>query len=134
MFYYNANLHFIRMMNIDKFGHHVHKRMRVLDPLECISFNKALFQNESGDYDLKQRRLKGLKLAVDADEAVNKAYVDQNNNIYCKREDFLAELKSIKTQISLMQQQLSQKCSKVDASNIIKDQIVTLRDLMTKPI
>lgn len=128
MFYYHSNLLFTYMMNIDKFGHHVHKRMRVLDPIELLPFSKALFQNESGDYDIKQRRLKGLKLAVDDDEAVSKAYVDQNNTLLCQKQDFLAELRSIKTEINLLQKQLSQKCSMVDVGNIIKDQIISLRD------
>lgn len=121
-------------MNIDKFGHHVHKRMRVSDPVELIPLNKVLFRNESGDYDLKSSRLKGLKLAVSADEAVNKEYVDQNNNLYCRKEDILLELTSIKSQINLLQKQLTQKCSRVDVGNMIKDHLVALRDLVTNPL
>lgn len=119
-------------MNVDKFGHHVHKRLRVLDPLECpcTQWDRVLLQNESGDYDLKHRRLKGLKFAVAADEAVTKEYVDQNNKLYCKNEDFLHELKSIKTQIQILQKQLVDKCTRVDVSKMILEQIVTLRDIV----
>lgn len=119
------------MMNIDKFGHHVHKRMRVLDSLEFTPLTKTLSQNEVGDYDLKQRRLKGLKLPIEGDEAVSKEYLDQSYNLYCKKEDFLAELTSIKAELSLLQEQLHRKCSKVDVSNMIKDHIVDLRDHLT---
>lgn len=119
-------------MNIDKFGHHVHKRMRVLDPVEFTPLAKALYQNEVGDYDLKQRRLKGLKLAVDGDEAVSKEYLNLNNSLYCKKEDFLAEIRSIKTEINLLNSQLNHKCSKVDVGNMIKDHIVALRDKVTQ--
>lgn len=51
-------------MNIDKFGHHVHKRLR--QP-----------QETTGDIDLHSAKIKGLKSPTSADEAVNKAYVDQ---------------------------------------------------------
>ncbi|KAG7294967.1 hypothetical protein JYU34_015123 [Plutella xylostella] len=115
-------------MNIDKFGHHVHKRLRAMDSFEFTLSNKVLVQNESGDYDLRQSRLKGLQLAVAADEAVNKEYVDQNNKLFCKKHNCLTELKSIKAQIQQLQKQLGDKCSSTDVSNMIKDHIVGLRD------
>ncbi len=62
-------------MNVDKFGHHIHKRMRFSELLE---FNgNALLKSESGDFDLKKCRLRGIRSPVDPDDAVNKDYVDR---------------------------------------------------------
>lgn len=62
-------------MNIDKFGHHIHKRMRFSELLE---FNEnALLKSESGDFDLKKSRLRGIRSPVDTDDAINKDYVDR---------------------------------------------------------
>lgn len=65
-------------MNIDKFGHHIHKRMRLLDLIDFK--DNALIRSEAGDYDLKSARLKGLKPPIDMGDAVNKKYVDYHNN------------------------------------------------------
>lgn len=62
-------------MNVDKFGHHIHKRMRFSELLE---FNEnALLKSESGHFDLKKSRLKGIRSPVETDDAVNKDYVDR---------------------------------------------------------
>lgn len=62
-------------MNVDKFGHHIHKRMRFSELLE---FNEnALLKSESGDFDLKKSRLKGIRSPIETDDAVNKDYVDR---------------------------------------------------------
>lgn len=62
-------------MNVDKFGHYIHKRMRLS---ELIEFNEnALLKSASGEFDLKFSKLKGVKPPIDADDAVNKNYVDQ---------------------------------------------------------
>lgn len=62
-------------MNIDKFGHHIHKRLRFSELLE---FNEnALLKSESGDFDLKESRMRGIRSPVDTDDAVNKDYVDR---------------------------------------------------------
>lgn len=63
-------------MNVDKFGHHVHKRLR----LGNLS-DEALVKSEGGDYNLHSSRLKGVKLPVTPDDAVNKQYVDHINTI-----------------------------------------------------
>lgn len=64
-------------MNIDKFGHHVHKRMRLS---ELFEFNEnALIKSESGEFDLKSSRLGGIRSPIEPDDAVNKSYVDQIN-------------------------------------------------------
>lgn len=61
-------------MNVDKFGHHVHKRLRVSDYIGAL--NDTLNKAETGYYDLKQTRLRGLPVPVSEDEAVNKEFVD----------------------------------------------------------
>jgi hypothetical protein len=62
-------------MNVDKFGHHVHKRLRVSDISE---FNhKALLRTENGDFDLQSARLKGVEFPVSPKDAVNKQYFHQ---------------------------------------------------------
>lgn len=62
-------------MNVDKFGHYIHKRLRLS---EIFEFNdNALLKSESGEFDLKSSILKGVRSPLDADEAANKEYVDQ---------------------------------------------------------
>lgn len=64
-------------MNIDKFGHHVHKRMRLS---ELFDFNeKALIKSDNGDFDVKTLRLRGIRSPKEADDAANKDYVDHLN-------------------------------------------------------
>lgn len=61
-------------MNIDKFGHHIHKRLRFSEFIDTR--NDTLVKTDAGHYDLKSSKLKGLSSPNEADEAVNKAYVD----------------------------------------------------------
>lgn len=62
-------------MNIDKFGHHIHKRLRVS---EIFDFHdKALLKKDSGEYDLQLSKLKGVMRPQFPDEAVNKEYLDE---------------------------------------------------------
>lgn len=115
-------------MNIDKFGHHVHKRLRmstVHDPI-----NKGLLLNDAGQYDLKQQsRLIGLQKPLTPDEAVNKDYVDQNSKLFCNKHDIFDEIKSIKSQLQLLQKQLEEKCTRVDVQNIFKEHLLAIRDI-----
>lgn len=60
-------------MNIDKFGHHVHKRLRVS---ELFDFDDLVKKTETGEVDLKSSYLKGLPSPKSRDHAVNKEYVD----------------------------------------------------------
>lgn len=62
-------------MNIDKFGHHIHKRLRLSEYIDTI--NDTLKKCETGEYDLKSSKLKGLSSPDKDDEAVNKAYLDK---------------------------------------------------------
>lgn len=71
-------------MNIDKFGHHVHKRLRLSEVSEFK--NKALLRSDNGDYDLQSSRLKGVADPSSPDDAANKQYVDRlARNIYDKK-------------------------------------------------
>lgn len=60
-------------MNIDKFGHHVHKRLRVS---ELFDFDDIVKKTETGEVDFKSSYLKGIPLPKSRDHAVNKEYVD----------------------------------------------------------
>lgn len=62
-------------MNIDKFGHHVHKRLRLTEYIDTL--NDYLVKSDTGYYDLKSSKLKGLSFPNEDDEAVNKAYMDK---------------------------------------------------------
>lgn len=62
-------------MNIDKFGHHVHKRLRLSEFTDILT--NTLIRTDAGDFDLKSSRLKGLQSPEKDDEAVNKEYVDK---------------------------------------------------------
>lgn len=73
-------------MNIDKFGHHVHKRLRQSGNIE-------------GDIDLRHARLKGLKLPRSSDEATNKAYVDQLIKSIPSRLEIYDDLRKIQNQV-----------------------------------
>lgn len=79
-------------MNVDKFGHHVHKRLRVLDFFDI--YNEALIKSDSGDFDLKQKRLRGLKNPVFEDEAVNKQFLDFTLKQYYTKKEFDSRVKT----------------------------------------
>lgn len=66
-------------MNIDKFGHHVHKRLRFAESF--VNCDETLRKSDGGDFDLHFARLKGLKSPVSNDDAVNKEYVDHLNKV-----------------------------------------------------
>lgn len=55
-------------MKIDKFGHHVHKRLRLVEYINTL--NDTLVKTDKGHYDLKLSKLKGLTSPNEADEAV----------------------------------------------------------------
>lgn len=70
-------------MNLDKFGHHGHKRLRYSSETP----KKALVESEIGVYDLQSKRLKGVRLPVSPDDIVNKEYVDKClSQFYTKQE------------------------------------------------
>lgn len=61
-------------MNIDKFGHHVHKRLR---RSEIFDNDNVLSKSENGEFNLRLVRLRGIKSPSSADDAANKEYVDR---------------------------------------------------------
>lgn len=83
-------------MNIDKFGHHVHKRLRAVEHVQ-------------GDINLNSSRLKGLKSPQSGDEAANKDYVDQTTKPFCTKQELNAEIRKIKIEIESLLVQYSQK-------------------------
>lgn len=66
-------------MNVDKFGHHVHKRQRISN--SSFLDDRALTKSEEGDFNLHSSRLKGTRLPVSPDEVANKQYVDHINTV-----------------------------------------------------
>lgn len=84
-------------MNVDKFGHHVHKRLRVP---ELIDSDKVL-KLENGEFNLRLAKLKGVKSPSATDEAVNKEYVDKLITGFCTRLELANELKKVRSEILL---------------------------------
>lgn len=91
-------------MNIDKFGHHVHKRLRASEVSELN--NKALLRTEKGDFDLKSVRLKGVANPLSPDDAVNKQYIDQLIQKYYEKSHLDSVLKTINSHIYQLANQL----------------------------
>lgn len=78
-------------MNVDKFGHHVHKRLRLSEFTEILT--DTLVRSDAGDFDLKSSRLKGVVIPEKDDEAVNKEYVDKSV------QDLQNEMKNIQSNV-----------------------------------
>lgn len=92
-------------MNVDKFGHHVHKRLRLTEYFE--KYNDALHKSEEGYFDLKSTKLRGLPVPTYKDEAVSKQYVDKSLEGFCNRKDFETRLRSeIKSQLKHFKEEL----------------------------
>lgn len=85
-------------MNIDKFGHHVHKRLRFSEILDYKE--NSLVKSENGTYDLQASRLTGVREPTSPDDVVNKKYVDEKLLNLCSKEELLVLLKSIKADIA----------------------------------
>lgn len=102
-------------MNVDKFGHHVHKRLRLT---ELLDFNEnALCKSETGDYDLKSTRLKGIRSPVEGDEVVNKDYVDRMNAHTVQ--EFNRLFSSLRSQIILDGQNAVKSYLKTKSSDVL---------------
>lgn len=91
-------------MNIDKFGHHVHKRLRLSEVFDIS--DKVFYKSIDGDLDLKSAKIKGLKIPQLPDEAVNKQYVDDMFRKYCEKKTFMLEINGIKSLIQTLKNQL----------------------------
>jgi hypothetical protein len=69
-------------MNIDKFGHHVHKRLRAYE-VSDLNY-KALLRTNGACFE-GSLQLKGVAEPLSPDDAVNKQYVDKYiQNMYDK--------------------------------------------------
>lgn len=81
-------------MNIDKFGHHVHKRLR-----RSYSFDPddVLTKTENGEFDLRYVRLTGVKYPLDKYDVVNKEYVDNLINRQQEKETKLIDFDKVLT-------------------------------------
>lgn len=85
-------------MNVDKFGHHVHKRLRK----SITSDSEKILKTENGEFDLHSTRLKGVKLPLASDDVVNKEYVDSLTKQFCTSDDLGVGLQKIKTDILIL--------------------------------
>lgn len=84
-------------MNIDKFGHHIHKRMRLTDILN-VSEN-SIIKSDNGEFDLQKNRIRGVIDPVDADHVSNKRYIDNKVKDLCNKKDIQKFLDSTKQEI-----------------------------------
>lgn len=82
-------------MNIDKFGHHVHKRLRISNPIKMENILKLI--NE--EYNLNKIRLTGLRMPTSDDDAVNKEYMDNAIKEYYTRDQLDIKFEKLKTEI-----------------------------------
>lgn len=85
-------------MNIDKFGHHVHKRLRLTELLD-INEN-SLVKLENGSFDLQSSRLCRVGEPLESTDAVNKNYVDNRLSNLCSKQEVTILMESIKTDIA----------------------------------
>lgn len=82
-YYFSTRLvKFFSNMNIDKFGHHVHKRLRLDQSLVADITQKALIKSPAGDFDLHSTTLKGVRWPTAPDDVVNKDYVDKTLHLH----------------------------------------------------
>lgn len=106
-------------MNIDKFGHHVHKRLRLSEVTDFM--DNTLRKTENGNFDLKLTRLTGVKLPSTANDAANKEYVDNVVKLCCSKDDVLAHIKSIKADINkVLSHFIKEYYTKTEVDKIVK--------------
>lgn len=72
-------------MNIDKFGHHIHKRSRLSELFNATE--NFLIKNKNDEYHLHFSRLRGVREPKDADEVINLEYFNHRMAaFYCKQD------------------------------------------------
>lgn len=105
-------------MNVDKFGHHVHKRLQISKLFDFT--DNCLSKKENGVYDLQKSRLTGVKLPVSPNDVASKEYVD-NKTAHCiSKEEMSTIMESIKTDIQTYFAQLEKKfCTKEYVDKLI---------------
>lgn len=115
-------------MNVDKFGHFIHKRMRLS---EIFDFNEnALLKSENGNFNLKNSRLGGIKPPVELDDAVNKDYVDRLNTKTIRELDKL--IGSLRSRIILDMHKIAQDTLKAKIPEVLiqlEDKFYTKADV-----
>lgn len=79
-------------MNVDKFGHHVHKRSRISDLLDLSS----IVRFENNIVDLHSANLTGLSPPSNSTDAVNKQYAD---NTFCCKTELKNEINTFRNEI-----------------------------------
>lgn len=67
-------------MNVDKFGHHVHKRQRLN---EIIRIESALKRTDDNNLSVENRRLQNLNSPQESNDAATKEYTDKAISEYC---------------------------------------------------
>lgn len=106
-------------MNIDKFGQHVHKRLRAGE-MSGLKY-KALLLTEAGHFDLKSLRLKGVVKPLSSDDAVNKQYVDEYIRNMYEKKYIDSSFNNINNQIQQLASQLKLNFyTKKDIDDILK--------------
>lgn len=102
-------------MNIDKFGHHVHKRLRFS---ELLDFKEnALMKSITGNYDLQSSRLTGVAEPLTSSDVVNKKYVDDKILTLCTKKEMHDLIKTIKADIAHLFIQFEQRFPNKDLLN-----------------
>lgn len=84
-------------MNIDKFGHHIHKRLRLSELFDIA--DSSLRKTPNGEYNLNFTKLKGVKPPTEDDEVVNKEYLDHRLELFYSKQDIDIILEKIKKDI-----------------------------------
>lgn len=83
-------------MTIDKFGSHVQRQLKKVDT------DKTLTKSDTGAFDVKLTRLKGLRRPESSDEAVNKQYVDELFQNYYSKPEIQLEFQNIRKQLQVI--------------------------------
>lgn len=91
-------------MNIDKFGHYVHKRMRSVEPSNLLE--KSLAQALKGECKLKLQSLQILNPPLSDNHAVNKQYMDKVMADFYTKSEINKQLQIIKSDMLLLIDQL----------------------------
>lgn len=79
---------------MDKFGHFIHKRLRLPESFEI--FEQALHK---GEIDFLSARLTGVASPLQANDAVNKEYVDKQSESFASKKEVRDIKNSMKSEI-----------------------------------
>lgn len=104
---------------MDKFGHHINKRLRITDFLETS--DKAFILEE---IDVQSKRLTGVLIPLKANDAVNKEYVDKQFESFASKQEVYDLLSTLKLDTQKYIHQFMKKTSAPTKSNV--DKISTL--------